>query len=320
MEPILDDSSLVASSTLSPVTRVRSLVGAIAALRKLGARPVLRTVRDAADQDLGNGRTLRAVLFDKTITAKDEARFVASLLQKPPHIDGKDGLFAEKEGRRAIEARAMGRPVMGLGFAALTHRVVVALATDDRPTGAAIKVEITYVDEDGCRDEQVEVRAFVTGDEVRSAEFTLRDEIISSVSNGREIVERLSGLFPRLRLGPDAESSIREMTGNETVFPLLKRHLRALNDAALTWSGGAYEPQGVTSSVESKPTLTHGTYGPMRDFQMPIGFDPLRFSLHTKLFVGNKRIYYSPIQVEGQGLVVVGYYGDHLPTVKYPTL
>ncbi|HMQ22566.1 MAG TPA: hypothetical protein PKE00_08770 [Planctomycetota bacterium] len=139
-----------------------------------------------------------------------------------------------------------------------------------------------------------------------------------AVPNGAAIIERAGELFPRLRFGQNALKPIGAMTGSETVFNQLVRHLRALDEGARTWADGVYEPLAVSYSVESSATLNHRTDGPMRDFGMPDGFAFERWSLHTKLTGGNSaRIYFRPERVDGQALVLVGYFGPHLPTVRH---
>lgn len=317
MEPILDESSLVPCSKRPPATRIEALAKTLRALDGLGLVRVLRSVRDAADRDLDGGRGLRSWCFDKA-TSKDAGRLVAARLDKQPYIDGDDGLFAVAEGQGAVEAKVSGQRVVGLGLAALTDGLVVALTAEELSAGATLTVQLTYLDDDGQRDEQVDVTTFTSEQEVNAARQQVVDRVDRAVPNGAVIIERVGELFPRLRLGPDARKPIETMTGSETVFHQLVRHLRALDEGARTWADGAYSPLAVSFSVESEATLNHGTYGPMRDFAMPDGFASARWSLHTKLTGGNgARMYFRAERVEGHPVVLVGYFGPHLDTVKH---
>lgn len=317
MEPILDENSLVPCSKRPPATRIEALAKTLSALDGVGVVRVLRSVRDAADRDLDGGRGLRSWCFDKA-TSKDAGRLVAARLDKQPYIDGDGGLFAVAEGQGAVEARVGGQRVVGLGLAALTDGLVVALTTEERSMGATLAVQLTYLDNDGQRDEQVDVTAFTSEQEVNAARQQVVDRMDRVVPNGAVIIERVGELFPRLRLGPDARKSIAAMTGSEIVFHQLVRHLRALDEGARTWVDGAYSPLAVSFSVESEATLRHSTYGPMRDFAMPDGFAFERWSLHTKLTGGNgARMYFRAERVKGHSVVLVGYFGPHLDTVKH---
>lgn len=317
MEPILDESSLVPSSNRPPATHIEALAKTLSALDGLGVVRVLRSVRDAADRDLDGGRGLRAWCFDKS-TARDAGRLVAARLGKQPYVDGNDGLFAVAEGQSAVEAKSDGNRVLGLGLAALTSSIAVALTTDERPAGAVLKIDLTFLDNDDQREERETVLTFTAEHEVTAAREDVVARVDGFLPNGAAIVERVGEVFPRLRLGPDARRRIGAMTGRETVFRQLVRHLRALDEGARTWADGAYSPLAVSFSVESNPTLNHGTYGPMRDFAMPEGFTFERWSLHTKLTGGNgARMYFRAERVGDEAVVLVGYFGEHLPTVRH---
>ncbi len=204
-------------------------------------------------------------------------------------------------------------------LAALTDGLVVTLASQTRPTGAAVAVDVTYLEDDSLREEQISVTTFARAQEVAGARQQLVDRVDRAVPTGTAIVARIAELFPRLRLGDGARSQIEVLTGNETVFRQLVRHLRALDEGACAWAeGDVFAPVAVSFSSESEATLSHGTYGPMREFPTPAGFNVGRWSLHTKLTGGNgARMYSHAERIDGQPVVLVGYFGDHLPTVRH---
>lgn len=320
MEPILDETSLVPCPARTPSARIHELARTLQALDALGALRVVRSVRDAADRDLGDGRGLRSWCFDHG-TSKDAGRFLASRLAAQPFLDGADGLLAAAEGRRAVEGKIGAVVVAGLCLAALTEGLVVLLSSDARALGETLKVELVYIDDDGDRNEQVEVRTFARSEEVNDARDELIKRIDRMMSCGPAVLARVAEVFPSLIFGDRASGQIRELTGTEPVFRQLVRHLRALNEGALRWKDGEpFEPVAVTFSVESKPTLEDGALGPLRDFPTPPGFAVERWSLHTKLTGGNgARLYFRALRQEGRGVVLVGYFGDHLPSLRYRT-
>lgn len=320
MEPILDETSLVPCPSSSPATRVLGLARVLRCFDSLGACPVLRSVCDAADRDVGGGSGLRRWCFAPG-TDRDAGRLVAGRLAKQPFIDGEGGLFAAAEGTRAVEARMHGILVFGAGFAALTDGVLTALPSAALVPGGTRRVDLTYVDEDGERSESVDVPLFVTTDEVEVQREVLIERLHRAVVSGPELLDRLGQLFPRVRLGQRAVDQIAALSGNEPVFRQLLRHLRALDEAALDWPLGAdFEPRGVTFSDESNVTLNHGSFGPMRDFPVPSGFRIERWRLKTKLTGGSgARLYFRPERTGSGAVVLVGYFGDHLPTMKFRT-
>jgi hypothetical protein len=57
----------------------------------------------------------------------------------------------------------------------------------------------------------------------------------------------------------------------------------------------------------------------MRDFPSPEGFEQERWSLHTKLTGGaGARMYFRAIRSPEGVAVLIGYFGHHLPCMRYP--
>lgn len=320
MEPILDETSLVPCPVRPAPARVLDFAQTLRGLDELGLRRVLRSVRDAADRDIGGGFGLRSWCFNRS-TDKDAGRLVARHLDGQPYIDGPAGLFAAVEGNRVVEATISGAPALGAGLAALTDGVLVTFVSEASPAGKLLTVILTHLDEEGVHTEQIEVQSLGTPNDVAQHQASLAERIDRAVPNGRALLERLGEMFPRLRLGERARDQIESVSGNEPVFRQLLRHLRALDGGALRWvEGRPFEPIGVTYSAESQATLDDGDLGPMRDFPTPAGFKVARWSLHTKLTGGTgARLYYRAVRTNGEAVVLIGYFGEHLPTVRYRT-
>lgn len=319
MEPILDERSLVPCGGLSASERIVRLARTLRALDMTGASRVLRSVRDAPHRDIGDGRGLKGWCFDRG-TDRDAGRFVAARLGKQPFVDGEGGLFASAEGGRAVEATVDEELVLGLGLAALNDEPAVRLESAQPTRAAQVAVELLVVDEEGEITQRNHVWLFGAEAEVEAAREALVARLDRSLSDGLAILDRCADLFPSIRFGEKAAAQIEALRGTEPVFRQLLRHLRALQEGVDGWAEGvAYEPVAVSFSPESKATLEHGSYGPMRDFPAPAGFAPGRWSLHTKLTGGNgARLYFRPERGPGGAAVVlVGYFGAHLPTVRF---
>lgn len=318
MDVILDESSLVPCDGWSASQRIQTMALTLKALDQLGCARVLRSVRTAADEDIGQGRGLRGWCFDRE-TDRDAGKFIAQRLGKQPFIDGTDGLFAAAEGERAIEGSVLGAMVVGLAFAAITGNPSAALGSTALPCCESVAVDLTTLDADGNFHETVQVCRVVTEDDVRGQSESIAVSIEGSVIDGHQLLARASELFPRLHFGPTAVEQIDALTGREPVFHQLFRHLRALDQGAASWQiGTPYSPAGaITWSRESNATLQHGSHGPQRDFSMPDGFTPRRWSEHTKLSGGGARLYFQPERTDEMAVVLIGYFGDHLPTVKF---
>lgn len=319
MDVMLDETSLAPCDDWTPARRIQTLASTLKALDQLGCARVLRSVRAAAVQDIGQGRGLQGWCFDPA-TNRDAGRFIAQRLGKQPFIDGADGLFAEAEGERVIEGSALGATVIGLAFAALTGAPAVALFSAALPVGRAVAVDLTTLDAEGEIRETVHICRLVTEDDVLQHSESIKRGIEDSVVDGDQLLKRADELFPRLRFGPRAVHQITALTGNEPVFHQLFRHLRALDQGAAAWQSDTQYSlaNAITWSRESNPTLDHGSYGPLRDFPMPEGFTPRRWSNHTKLSGGaGARLYFDAERTGKTAVVLIGYFGDHLPTVNY---
>lgn len=324
MEPILDETSLVPCPVLLPAVRIEALAETLRELDATGAPRVLRTTRDAADRDIHQGKGLRAWCFDKG-TNRDAGRLVAFRLDKQPYVDGDAGLFGQAEGERVVVAASGGVEAQGLGLAALTGAFVIALACHSSPEVARPDVTLSYLEENQQeRSELVVVIRLTRAAGVSAERRTLHDLLDGAVSNGPTLVARAADIFPHLVLGLGAREQLTGLNGTEPYFKQVVRHLRALELGAAQWAPEtAFKPVAVTFSVEAPSTLGHGTYGPMRNFSVPAGYETGQFSLHTKMTGGpGARLYYRCSRRDDEKktpYVLIGYVGPHLPTVKFPT-
>jgi len=220
-----------------------------------------------------------------------------------------------------VEAWVEDRRVLGAGLAALADGVLVVLRSGVRDRGQILRVMLTFLDGDGERSEDHDVFGFVTSSEVEHERTSLVKRLDLSVKSGAVLVARVGELFPRILLGSKASEQLSVLRGNELYFSQLLRHLRGLNLAAEEWKAGSgFAPAALTYSTESNATLQHGEFGPMRDFPVPEGFAPERWTLHTKLTGGpGARLYFRGDRKNNEPVVLVGYFGPHLPTVRYRT-
>jgi hypothetical protein len=325
MEPALDEASLVPCPKGAPGLRIQQLADTLRALDGLGVPRLLRSVRDAADRDLGGARGLRYWCFDSG-TPRDAGRFVASRLDKAPFIDGPDGLFSRIEGERVIEPTIDGTQSFGGGYVALKDSVLVILPGSTWSPTKPVIVHLVILADDGEEIEDVPVDAADCAAEVSALADAIRHKVEAGLAGGPGLVERLPELCPCLVLGERAADQLAALTGSELWFSHVLRHLRALDQAAREWEPGTqFCPEGVNYSVESKVTLDHGTYGPMRVSPTPVGFAGDQWTLHTKIPC-NIRLYYKLGEVGGIGSdakpfrqmrVAIGYVGPHLPTLRF---
>jgi hypothetical protein len=191
------------------------------------------------------------------------------------------------------------------------------------PSCRDVTVDLTTLDDiDGEFQEKIPICCVVSEEDVRQQRSMIAAVVERTVVNGAHLMSRAGELFPRLRFGAKAVEQIAALTGNEPVFHQLFRHLRALDQGAESWRPDTdYAPQGaITWSPESNATLRHRVYGPQRDFAMPEGFEPRRWTNHTKMTGGagaGARLYFHAERTDETAVVLIGYFGDHLPTVRH---
>lgn len=320
MGPVLDESSLVPCDEWAPANRIAALSTVLKEFDRVGMPRVLRSVSDAADRDIAQGRGLRSWCFERG-AGRDAGLLIASRLARQPFIDGPEGLMARAEGQRVLETQANGSLVFGLGLGALEGRAVATLASGAMPTGRQVQVQVLDASIDPIAVTDVPVFAYARGEEVAVDAPQIQGRVDAAISSGQVLLDRLEDAFPHLRVGPRASESFAALSGSEPVFRQLIRHLRALNTAAEAWAPGAhYRPEGITYSQESDQTLSHGRFGPIRDFPAPAGFGLERWSLHTKLTGGaGARLYFRAVRAANSKAVLIGYFGAHLPCVLHPT-
>lgn len=170
------------------------------------------------------------------------------------------------------------------------------------------------VEDDSSSEEQVQVINLATLDHTRVNKPDLRERLLDDVTSGNSILEHAERLFPRLGFGKKSREQLKDILGTEPYFREVIRHLDILNETMENWQSGPYDPSGVDWSVESESTLQQ--YGDTRKFSCVDGV-VRQFSSHTKITISNsnKRIYYYPECPNG--LVHIGYVGDHLRTARY---
>ncbi len=316
IEPVLNERSIEPAQT--PMTeRVTALIAVLRGLDALGFPRVLRHAREALDREVEAGISLRTWIFRKA--PRDTMQFLAGRLNKAPFAEALRQQQEDASGL-LLDATYDGAPAIGAGIAHLNDApavalrgvlcwevdpLVVLLTKMDPEAGALMEMAVQVVHL--CRAEQLGAR-----------EKLLRDRVLRAVTGGDDLWRRRLELFPRLDFCPQVEHQLRALSGKEFYFQHVVLALSRLDAALAVWTSGPLHP-GMDNSVESTPTLGHGTYGPMRDF-ICLDDKKRRFSHHLKLFSNNWRIYYWEFGAAAAGgRAHVGYVGVHLPTMRYPT-
>lgn len=317
MEPVLNELSLEPAErpTLERMTALAKVVQKLAAL---GLPRILRHGRDVLHRDVEANMSFRTWLFQEA--PRDLKGLLGSYLLKAPFVEE---LHQQQEStsRALLQASHLGVPAAGAGAAHLLNAPAVALGGVPRWEIDPLEILLGRMseDDDGTLEEMVvEVIHLCLPEQVDARAALLRERILRAVSGGNDLWRRKNELFPRLDFCDSVERQICGLSGNEFYFQRVVEALARLDASLAVWTSGPLHP-GMEHSPESQATLTHGSYGPMRDFVCP-DRQTRRFKNHLKLFSNNWRIYYWETRLaEDGGRAFVGYVGVHLPTVKHRT-
>lgn len=314
-EPVLNELSLVPAAV--PIhDRIQGLVDVLRKLDALGFPRIVRQTRGALDQNVIEGMSLKTWILQKA--PRDIRQFLGRRFERTPYVED---LHEQHEGatKTLLQALCDQRPAHGACVAYLYDAPAISLRgipswerdplplilrklDEETETFVEINVEVVHV----CTTQQVDRR-----------EARLRERILRAVANGRDLWNRRTELFPRLDFCVVVERQVCELTGNESFFQHVVTALARLDRALRDWTSGPLHP-GMASSVESRQTMDHADYGPMRRFACPDGQER-DFSNHLKLYSCNFRIHYFERQELAGGRAFVAYVGVHLPTVRYRT-
>ncbi|WP_367394706.1 hypothetical protein [Cupriavidus sp. Agwp_2] len=137
---------------------------------------------------------------------------------------------------------------------------------------------------------------------------------LASVETAEDFKKSKETLFPNLRFSPDVDDQIDRLDKHQLANAIAK--LAKINETATNWSnnGTAVPDYRFQWSGESKPTMDNEAYRDARKFRMPEG-ELAIFENHV-YFTGRHRIHF--VEDRKARDFVIGYIGDHLPTVRFP--
>lgn len=318
MEPILNELSIEPVAGVSADERMLELVGTLAALRRLGAAPGLRSSRSAIDRHVDVSLSVREWLFSRHPNHKhrEAKQWLRRMLDRAPFVEEIHAL-AEADGSRAVEVRYRDSLVHGLGVAYLLRSVAVSLFGTIEFMRSPLAVVVASLDEGGvlvtADHGVVNVWNAISVGLVREQIVTL---VLATISSGEVAWARRADLFSHIDWSREAEEQLRSMRASDLLFRGVVDRLVILNQATAEWSGGPFEPP-LNFSPDTGNTLKDGRVGAERNCTLESG-EVRQLSLHIKL-TDYWRIYFEFRQVaptspdsRAEGRVLVGHIGKHL--------
>jgi hypothetical protein len=308
MEPILNELSLTPAPVPGP-ERLNRLVDVLTALVAEGVPRVLRYREGVLERPIDGELSFRRVCFDRL--DRDRRAWLGTVLNKAPFVDE---LLAQAADGRLLEAKVQGEEAAGVCLAAVTEGLTVSLHGCGRFHRPSFNATLYAVDADGeLHEDEVRVRNASEPAHVPVHTPWIHLRVETGVRSGEDLLQKAPELFPRVKFGPKAEKQVRALTGNELWFPVLLTHLRSFNAGAAAWTGRDSMPE-LDWSPEGPGTMAE--FGSLRWFRPHDGGEARQMSNHSKIKAANIRIHFLAPDEVGEPLIVVGYVGKHLPTVR----
>ncbi len=316
MELIFNELSIQepASNKTEAGKRMHYLIDLIRTIaRRFGVSRALRTKRDIMYLPLAKDYSIREWLNDGQVD-KEQRLFFKSVANKSPFLE--DIIDAEESLRKSVfDFFFDGICVAGLGAAYLLESPAVSFIGDPRFKDDPVEITLHSLDDSGEKIEQgVKVCCLSTLEQIEHRKKWFIERLQREIQNGLELWEKKRQLFKYLTFCDSTKKQIEALNGGEPYFQQVCRHLFAINDYVTGWSEGPFKLKDITWSEESKETMKHPRFGPLRHFLCMNDITRI-FSKHSKPTGGNIRIHFFPID-DNKRTVWIGYIGPHLPTVR----
>lgn len=274
----------------------------------------LRTYRHIHEIQLIDGYSLMDWANDQTVDLelrlRIKTRFTElSLLTEFPENQQGDPLF---------ECRHAGCVAYGIGAAHLLDSLAISLLSEarwDTPSLPISLFEIVEEAPDG-RESDHDLRHISTITHLPHHQHWIDERRRTSVRNGRDLWNKTKQWYPHLIFCDNAKKQILALrTGTRQLRRVVERLFELERYCTNSWVSGGFDGSKISnSSGESKLTLAQ--YGQQREFICPDGRKRL-FEWHLKGIPDAWRIHIWPD--EETHTILVGYIGEHLPTVNDPT-
>ncbi len=279
----------------------------------IGFNKIIRTTRSFLTRNLAERYSVFTWATEKTTNPRQREfqRYFLTLATKSPFIED---FLAQEEEKRLIEYQHDLETAFGVGLAELWGAPVLSFGSDTRFRRDYINATKTIVDEESETNQTIQVLNLWESGQLERLRNEIERTSWQVVRNGRKLLAELPNLLTKLRVCDSACKQIERLSGYEQFFPEIVKHLIILNKTMETYTYGSFDPVGINWSVDSALTLQQ--FSDCRTFVCQDG-ENRTFTYHSKILSANKRIYFFPLPSEG--VVHIGYVGEHLPTVRYRT-
>ena len=260
--------------------------------------------------------------FHDNRVSRDEQEFVLTYATRytfiRPYDEDLRGDQKFQSGKLLFEGKYGGEKAEGLGYAFLLNGLAFSIVSErcwDTPW-LDLDCEEFNSESDEIEESRVVLRhvsrsRHVSDDHAAWIEERIRDGICTGI----DLLRVANARFPRMVFCNDARKQIEALTESSMQLPRVRERLFELGQLIDAWEQGRFNYHQIHNASEESPS-TIGRYGDQREFVCPDGQRRL-FSWHLKGLPQMWRIHIWADQEER--IVLIGYVGKHLPTVRNPT-
>jgi hypothetical protein len=286
----------------------------MAAAGRVGLPRSLRTLESFTVQELAPGYNLAQWRNDQQVD-RDIRQLFRQYATKSPLLDGVLESVIERAG--GCEATVEGCAGEGLLVAYLLDWIAISLPSDAVWDTARLSITFAEMTDGGGIDQIQDVLQHAsTPQHISLHEPQLEAYRRTIARTGRELVEQIEHLLPRLRFCGHVIQALQDMGPNDPRFTWVRHCLFELNERCGHWVDGGFPHEGLRGcpSPESQAVANNQELRRLRVFRCPDGQERY-FEWHLKHIGLNLRLHYFP--EERERVVLVGYVGRHLPTALY---
>jgi hypothetical protein len=285
----------------------------IAATRR-GLRASLRTSVIIHGALLGPNYVLAQWRNDAAVD-REEQRFFRSLTTKYPLLSEIDDATGE-DTFGLTDCTCNGARSSGLAFAYVFEALPVSVRSAPQWETNTLSVTVSQLRGDDLSTEAVELRHASSPEHVDQHSDWIQKELQRSVTNGDQLWQRRTELFPHVNFCSTVEEQLSPLNDSMPVFRHLLARLTALETFGANWIAGAFDSRNLAFNARPESQATLEKFADQRTFTCPDGIRRV-FSWHTSLPPHAWRLHFN--FALGPGLVLVGYVGPHLEIVSNPS-
>lgn len=315
LEMVLNDLSLLplAEDIWTARQRMRGLIETLVTAVSLKASRVLRTEYNLHMVEIASGYPIARWLNDSEVD-REARRYFRSLATKAPYLQDitdsrvHDNLtlsdFFHNE-RRSV----------GLGVAFSLDFLAISFSSGSIWELSSLQLRLEQIHENEVITDLVMVRHASCQSHVHEHSDWIKQRTQVDIQSGQELYASLHEFYPCLQFCLSATAQVQGLPHGEIHLRQIMKHLLDLNSYSQNWLGGPFSAQEIAGKITGESNATLTTYTKEHTFLCPDGIARL-FSWHCRITPEPWRIYFYPLEEEKS--IIIGYIGQHLPTVKFP--